>query len=184
MKLRFNEAKATQVAALLLRLRNNDGRMNYLKLLKLMYLVDREALSRWGRPVSTDHHVSMDKGPVLSRVYNLITEEQWQPSVWSKHIAQQPGYEVLLTVDPGSDELSRAEEALIQEVFEAHGHKNRWALVNELHELPEWQNPHGSMIPIEIREILQAVGKPLADIAAIEQEIEADAFADFVLQPA
>jgi uncharacterized phage-associated protein len=182
MELRFNEAKATQVAALLLQLRGTR-RMKYLKLLKLMYLIDREALSLWGRPVSTDRHVSMDKGPVLSRVYNLITEEQCQSGFWSEHISHAPDFDVELTVDPGFDELSRAEEDLVKEIFSAHGHKNRWRLVDEVHHLPEWQDPHGSMLPISIRDILKAVGKTPADIAAIEQEIEADVFADFILEP-
>jgi hypothetical protein len=80
-------------------------------------------------------------------------------------------------------ELSRAEEDLINEIFTAHGHKNRWQLVEEVHEFAEWQNPHGSMLPIAIRDILEAVNKTPAEIAAIEQEIEADAFADFIFQP-
>lgn len=182
MELRFNEAKATQVAALLLNLRGTR-RMKYLKLLKLMYLVDREALARWGRPVSTDRHVSMDKGPVLSRVYNLITEEQCQHGPWSEHISQAPEYDVELLRDPGTNELSRAEEDLIKEIFTQHGHKNRWVLVDEVHKLPEWQDPRGSMIPIAIRDILKAVGKTPADIAAIEEEMEADTLADFLFQP-
>ena len=44
MKLRFNEAKAAQAAARLLKLRG--GRMSFLKLIKLLYIVDREALLR------------------------------------------------------------------------------------------------------------------------------------------
>ena len=70
MGLRFNEAKATQAAACLLKLRG--GQMSYLKLVKLLYLADREALLRWDRPITTDRYVSMDNGPVLSRVLNLI----------------------------------------------------------------------------------------------------------------
>ena len=38
--MRFNEVKATQAAARLLR--NRGGRMKYLKLIKLLYLADRE----------------------------------------------------------------------------------------------------------------------------------------------
>jgi len=57
MKPGFNEAKATQAAALLLKLRG--GRMNYMKLIKLLYLVDRTALIRWGRPVTFDSYCSM-----------------------------------------------------------------------------------------------------------------------------
>jgi uncharacterized phage-associated protein len=183
MERRFNEVKATQIAALLLQLRGT-GRMKYLKLLKLMYIVDREAFARWGRPVSTDHHVSMDKGPVLSRVYNLISEEQKEPSFWSKHIEPTTNYDVRLTADPGSEELSRAEEELINEVFAKHGHKNRWTLVDELHKVPEWQDPQGSMIPITTSDILKALGKTPSEIVAIERDLETEAYAEFLLQPA
>ena len=112
----------------------------------------------------------MDKGPVFSRVYSLITEEQCQIGFWSEHISPASDFDVELTADPGCRELSRAEEDLVKEVFSAHGHKNRWRLVDEVHSLPEWQDPHGSMIPIAIRDILKAVGKTPGDIAAIEQE--------------
>jgi len=49
--------------------------MSYLKLIKLLYIIDREALLRWGRPLTGDRYVSMDHGPVLSQTLNLITEE-------------------------------------------------------------------------------------------------------------
>ena len=52
MRMRFNEKKATQAAARFLRL--CKGCMNYMKLIKLLYIADREALLRWGRPITTD----------------------------------------------------------------------------------------------------------------------------------
>jgi uncharacterized phage-associated protein len=108
-QLRFNEKKATQVAAQLLRLRG--GRMSYMKLIKLMYLADREALLRWGRPISTDRYVSMDKGPVLSRVLDLATDgdDPSRPAIWSEQIGEPVSYAVELKADPGNDELSEAE---------------------------------------------------------------------------
>ena len=60
----FNEEKATQVAGALLLKAGGD--MPYLKLIKLLYFVDREALLRWGRPVTTDRLVSMGR-PDLRR---------------------------------------------------------------------------------------------------------------------
>ena len=36
--------------------------MSYMKLIKLLYLADREALAQWGRSISIDTYVSMDKG--------------------------------------------------------------------------------------------------------------------------
>jgi len=180
MRLRFNEAKATQVAARMLRLRG--GSMSYMKLIKLMYLVDREGLRRWGRAVSTDRYVSMDRGPVLSRVYSLITEEPEPDSFWAKHITPRR-YDVELTVDPGDDELSPAEEALIDEIFAEHGRKNRWQLVDELHKVPEWQDPAGSSIPIDLSDLLKAIGKTDSEIAAIESELENLSVAELLLQP-
>ena len=49
--------------------------MSYLKLLKLLYIVERTALLRWGRPVTFDRFVSMPHGPVMSRTYDLNMEE-------------------------------------------------------------------------------------------------------------
>ena len=109
MTLLFNETKATQAAARLLTLRG--GIMSYVKLIKLLYLADREALIRWGRPITTDRYVSLDNGPVVSRIYDLIRDEPPPNSfpIWRKFISDPENYEVRLLGDPGSGELSRPE---------------------------------------------------------------------------
>src|SRR5215813_7148812 len=116
MMLRFNERRATEAAARFLKLRG--GRMSYLKLIKLLYLLDREALLRWGRPVTTDQYVSMDNGPVVSRIYNLIREEPAPGTdpFWRHYISAPRGWEVELLAEPEAAELSRAEEELIGEI--------------------------------------------------------------------
>jgi uncharacterized phage-associated protein len=172
IRLRFNEAKAAQAAARLLKLRG--GRMNYLKLIKLMYLADRQALLRWGRPISTDRYVSMDQGPVLSRVYDLINGAvPPDDSPWRELISAPENYAVhLLTPDLPVGELSRAEERLLEEIFQQYGHKTRWQLRDLCHQLPEWQDPDGSAIPIDYHDILAAEKTPL-EAHAIEQELQA-----------
>jgi uncharacterized phage-associated protein len=172
MALRFNEGKATQAAAYFLKLRG--GQMHYIKLIKLLYLADREALIRWGLPFTTDRHVSMDHGPVGSRILNLITDDRPKP-VWSQYISAPLGeYEVKLLNEAPTDLLSKAEEALMTEIFEIYGHRNRWDLINNvMHKLPEWRNPNGSSIPISLREILEADGEEDADIRAVIKEIHA-----------
>jgi len=179
MKPRFNEAKATQAAALLLKKRG--GRMSYMKLIKLLYLVDRTALIRWGRPVTFDSYFSLQHGPVLSRTLDLITEGEApdEPSIWSTCISEPQNYEIALKGECSTDELSQAEEDLIGEIFDQYGRMNRWQLVGRLHdELPEWQNPQGSSLPIEYRDILLAGGKTSREIAEIEAEIEGLALFD------
>lgn len=183
MVLRFNERRATEAAARFLKLRG--GRMSYLKLIKLLYLLDREALLRWGRPVTTDRYVAMDNGPVVSRIFNLIRDEPAPGAdpIWRQYISAPSNYEVALTCDPETDELSRAEESLIEEVFSRYGKLSRWDLVNLSHDLPEWQDPHGSAIPIQYRDILRAGEKTESEIAAVESELEALAAAESMLQP-
>ncbi|MCI0390264.1 MAG: SocA family protein [Acidobacteria bacterium] len=179
MKPRFNEAKATQAAALLLKLRG--GTMRYMKLLKLLYLIDRTALIRWGRPVTYDSYFSLPRGPILSQTLNLITEgvPPEEPSMWTTCISEPSNYNVSLKQECSTDELSQAEEDLIREIFDEYGHMNRWELVEFLHkELPEWQNPGCSSLSIEYRDILKAGGKTDIEIARIEAEIEGLALFD------
>lgn len=171
MRMRFNEAKATQAAARLLR--NRGGRMSYMKLIKLLYLADREALARWGRPITTDNYVSMDKGPVLSHVLDRINEgpSPDDPSYWAQHITPSGNYEVTLTDDPSGDLLSEAEDELLDAVFKAHGHLSRWKIVDLVHTLPEWHDPEGGALAIGYADILRAFNKKPEEIAAIVNEL-------------
>src|SRR5580698_10285804 len=118
---RFDVKKSTQAAAYFLRLAK--GKMNYMLLIKLLYLLDRRALLKWGRPVTCDTYFSMKLGPVLSEVLGLLNEmpDPEDPSYWSRHISGPVAYSVKLKKDPGDNELSEAEDALIEAVFEKYG---------------------------------------------------------------
>src|SRR3990172_9256625 len=156
---RFNEQKATQVAALFLRHAGN--RLNFMVLIKFLYLVDREAISRWARPVTNDEYFSMKFGPVLSHVHDLITElpARDESSFWSRHISAPSNYEVHLIDDPGNDELSEAEETLIREIYDQYKQfKDRpFELVDHLHKvLPEWEPIAEGRERITVRSILLA----------------------------
>jgi uncharacterized phage-associated protein len=172
VRLRFNEAKATQAAGLLLALRG--GTMSYMKLIKLLYLADREALLRWDRPITTDRWVSMDNGPVVSRIYGLIREEP-VPGVigeWARHIQASDRYDVCLVEPVDDGELSSAEVKLLRQIFALHGHKNRWDLVKYCHELPEWRRPNGSSVPIEVEDILRGENRPADEIDEVVAELD------------
>ncbi|HEY0758496.1 MAG TPA: Panacea domain-containing protein [Acidisarcina sp.] len=165
--MRFDAEKVTEAAALLLDLRG--GRMHYIKLLKLLYIADRQAFAEWGIPISHDNYVSMDNGPVLSQTYNLVKEGG---RFWSQHIsAPFADSEVeLLGAPPKGKKLSVAEENLLRRIFDMHGRKNRWDIVDYVHKFPEWRDPHGSSLPIGVGEILQALKVP--DGKAILAELE------------
>jgi uncharacterized phage-associated protein len=171
IKFKYNEAKTTQVAALFLK--KNGGKMNYMKLIKLLYLVDRDGLARWGRPLTGDSYFSMKKGPILSNVLDLINYGTfiYRDSYWYKFISEPKYYNISLQNDPGSDELSKRELALIDEIFEAHKKSDQWKMVDFCHNnLPEWEHPGDTSIPIRIEDILKALDKTEKEIEIIEEE--------------
>lgn len=172
MPIKFREDRATQAAARLLKLRG--GQMSYLKLLKMMYLADREALRSLGRPITYDRYCSMKEGPVLSKTYDLIRYETppgEEVSYWRQHISSPRDYSVqLLHDDPPSDQLSAAEEAILAGVFAVWGHRSRWEIRDFTHTLPEYTETEGS-IPIRIRDVLIKQGVASEDADAIVQEI-------------
>lgn len=174
MVLHFRQERATQAAARLLKLRG--GRMSYMKLLKLLYLADRKALLEHGRPITFDRYVSMDRGPVLSQTYNLIVEEDdpGNPTYWRQFISPPVGWEVELRKDAPTTELSRAQERVLDETFVQFGKMSRWELVRVTHMLPEWTDPRGSAVPIDIDEILRAGGMSEADREGVEERLAAE----------
>ena len=178
MKPTFREDKAVQAAALFLKLRGNNNQMSHLKLMKLLYLAEREALLRWGRPITYDFCVSMDHGPVLSQTLSLVNGDIQIDRLWERHISSPENHEVRLIEDPGDDKLSDAEENLIKEIFAQHGTKSRWELRDFTHTLAEWQDPKGSSIRIDYQEILRAGKKEDAEIASIIEDIESLAVAE------
>ena len=165
MRMTFDEVKATQTAASLLRLAG--GRLQYLALIKMLYRLDREALKRWGFPVTTDHYVSMKLGPVTSEIYDLVKVkgEPARPSFWSSHI-RRDGYDAVLAADPSDSELSPAEDGLIAEVFTQCSGKDGFQLADQAHnEFPEWTYPGNTSTPIDVCDILSALGKDEAEVA-------------------
>ncbi len=159
--------------------------MSYMKLLKLLYLADRKALLSFGRPITYDRYVSMDHGPVLSQTYNLIVAEESPteaPSYWRSLISVPENFEVSLRVPtPPNDQLSPAEEGVLDDVFDEFGAMGRWQLVTFVHTLPEWKDPHGSSIPISVRDVLSGGGIDESDVEEIESGLLArEALADLL----
>ncbi len=174
-KSQFREDKATQVASRLLQL--SDGEMDTLKLVKLVYLIDRKALLTFGRPVTFDRFFCMTHGPVVSSTLDCIKHpnEEGTGSYWLKFFAPRKGTSVRLLRTPGSDQLSRAEELLVNEVHEEFGHMKPWELVDYTHTLPEWKDPSPARRgPLRYEDVLRAEGwteediKEATDILAAE----------------
>lgn len=174
MNLKFDEKKTTQAAVRLIK--SEGGTMNYLKLMKLLYLVDREALARWGRPVTFDHYFSMQHGQVLSNTLDLIDEgvppEVESQSYWLQHISTPSNYTVKLKEETTCDELSEVEIKLLDEIYKTYGHLTQWQLRDLHHTLGEYVDPGGSRVRTEYEDILKALGKTDAEISAVLADLK------------
>ena len=164
IRFRFNEKKATQAAAKLIAKRG--GNLDVIVLLKLLYLVDREALARWGRPVTGDTYYSLKNGPVLSTVYDL-TKGEPRGEFWPEHIVKD-GHTLRVETLPGEDELSENETDLLCEISEKWEGVDKWTLRDFSHTLGEYQHLKAGRELISIEDILSALGKSAAEVRQIE----------------
>ncbi len=115
MNFRFDFHRTLQASAVLLGLDAN--RMAYVRLLKLLYIADREWLAEAGRTITGDEAVAMKNGPVLSRVHDLIKGVAPRTDDWNDYI-HKVDYSVELRKDPGRGKLSKGEIEKLTEVAE------------------------------------------------------------------
>jgi uncharacterized phage-associated protein len=177
----YREEITTQLAAYLLA--KHGGKMEYIKLIKLLYFIDREALNLWGEPLTFDTYYSMDNGPVLSQTYNRLKPSlDPEADTYWDHFISTSGFSVNLIAQGEVSKLSRAVIELADRIYQQYGHMDRWDLIdNVCHRLPEWKNPHGSSIPISYEDILRALGKTDEEIREIDNNLRDQAYIDLLL---
>lgn len=158
MVLKFDETKTTQAACFFLKL--SGGKINYMVLIKLLYLLDRNMLLRRGQTVTGDEFYTMKLGPVLSRVHDLITEPSKVPGYWNTYISPPSGFSVSLLREPEHDRLSTTEEKLISSIWEDFKGYDPFDLCDLLHEiLPEVKSIQEGRIPLTLTEVLTVGGR-------------------------
>jgi len=168
----FDEKKTAQAAAHLLKL--HGGTMNYMVLIKLLYLADRTTLVETGNPITGDKMFSMPHGPVLSRVLDLISMGKEDSRPWYEYISEpKRKYNVsLVQKDPDADELSAYEIMVLEDIHHKCGSLSKWDLRDFTHTLPEWKDPGGSSIPMLPEEILEAANKSREEIKRIAEDAQ------------
>lgn len=171
IQFKFNPKKAAEAACKLLQLAG--GTLNYMVLVKLLYLADREALKKFESPITGDRMSSLPYGPVLSRILNLIKggpiDEGDSP--WFETVSPPEGYDVKLIGNHGYENLSGAEEKILAEIFQKYGNKTWQEMSRITHDLPEWIDPDGGSIPIQGEQILLYGGRSVDDLRQIKNEM-------------
>ncbi len=68
----FNDKKVLEIISYLLSLNNN--RMDKLKLIKELYLIDRLSIDETNMSITNDKYFSLPHGPILSNTLNIIND--------------------------------------------------------------------------------------------------------------
>jgi len=189
----FNATTTMAMAAYFLSKQKDP--MLKLKLLKLLYLAERDYLLRYGYPVTGDKLVSKRYGPVLSQTLNLLNAIERH---YAKDALDESNSGVVLWVkyfEYGSkrrsfalraDEaeldklfnygLSRACRQVADDVWKKFGQMSRNELIAYVHDpanCPEWRAPGKSVAPppIHYKEIFVSGGYSEAEAKNLDKHI-------------
>ena len=134
----FDFQKTLQASAYLLKKANKS--MPYLKLIKLLYIADKEMLLEHGIVITCDQYYAMPHGPVLSTTYDLIKGTGLpESSTWRTYIITD-NYQVKLVNDPGIEDLSEADTDMLDQVYDKYGQWTSNRIENLTHDFTEWKN--------------------------------------------
>ncbi len=172
MVLSYNPKKATQAVAYLVSL--NGGKMNLWRMLKLIYLFDRESLVQTGSTITGDSLDNLPHGGTPSRIYDNTKskrDERFKDAVWKEYLTESVDNEVKLNAKSFSTaKLSQYERDLIKATWERFGRLPDGKLYKLVHELPEFKDPAGSSTRIDPEEILTHEKWSDEDIKRAERE--------------
>jgi len=171
----FNIEKLIQVCNYLVKKKNFS--FNYTILIKMLYLADKESLKGTLQTITGDTYVSMNNGPVLSRLYDLIMgryrKEEVQ-NLWNSRFTKD-GYNLVAITDRiPQGELSAFEMQILDQIYDQFKDIKVGEMIKYVHDnCPEWKFPDGSSIPIQPNEILESIGKSPEEINWILAETQA-----------
>ncbi|QBR04225.1 Panacea domain-containing protein [Paraburkholderia pallida] len=150
----YDERKAADAAMyLLVRAR---APMNAAKLNRLLYLAERASFAKYGEPLTGDQLLVFEKSPVLYGTYQRLAGDV--PG-WEDRIENLANHELnvrrpILSEEPEayfehSTQLSDADIAVLDAIWDEFGGMNHWTLADYIHsKCLEWTDSKG--VPSEV----------------------------------
>ncbi len=171
----FSADKILQIIGYLLSL--NDKKMNLLKLMKELYLIDRLSIEKTNFSLSGDEYFSLNHGPVLSATKNLLEDlgrdsrNYWDNFLTKKESKYYPN--IILINNTKQELLSDKDKEYIETISNKFKDYNEWEVEDYTHKLKEWKDPQGSSKKIRYRDIMLAIGKTEEEIEKAKNEYKA-----------
>lgn len=175
----FNARMAAQVVAFFA-CKEKSNKISKLKVIKLIYIADRESIKTQGEPILSDERFALDHGPINSATLSLIDENGS-----ARHLTTFKQF--ISRIDSRTsvakrefsrddlDELSDLDIEILETVWAEHGKRSASALRAWTHiktNIPEYNEPpEGSRTKIFLSDIYEAVGvdaQALTDFESLE----------------
>ena len=134
----YDRNKAVQTVLWLLD--QHGGKMDKLKLVKLLFYADREHLARYRRPITGGNYVAMPHGPASSE---LLDDLKGASSEGILPFSVEGGRRVITNERYDEDELSESDIEVLKYVNAKYGPIGTYRLRDRTHRLEAWkQNYH------------------------------------------
>jgi uncharacterized phage-associated protein len=174
MNFPFKAMKAAEAAMIFLQCEETERTV--LKLVKLLYLAERESFKLRNLPIFGGNYFSLQHGPVPSEAYDLMKNEglEKDQSQWDRFIPPRDGNTLtyISTKDPIA--LSDSEVRIIRCVHATHSDKTAWQLREWCHaNIPEYEEIKSGRRLIPLGRMAQRVG---SDPERVNDEACAAAF--------
>jgi hypothetical protein len=170
----FDVEKMVQICGYMLK--KYEHRLNYIKLIKLLYLADKASLKNSTHAITGDIYISMKNGPVLSQLYDLIRGKYTDHAVqmtWDCRFTKD-GYDLIAISDRIPDgELSPFETDVLDAVdaqFHDTSYRDMIEYVHRPDICPEWREPDAMAQPIDFQDVLKSIGYAGEEIAWLIEE--------------
>lgn len=163
-----NDKKATDAVSRLLE--KSGGEAEYLRVVKLVYLADRDSIIRRGLPIVGGSYFSMRCGPAVGEVMNFANRSLAAKG-WNEHISPRYGNVLRLTNPSEYSSLSQSEIDILDGVVEEHASRSTSELVRWCHHYcREYERVFWGRKDIQVESILRAGGKTADRIHRVVSE--------------
>jgi uncharacterized phage-associated protein len=156
----FRAEKAAQFSALLIQ--RSDGQIDKLKLIKMLYLAERESVMERGRPIFYDEYYSLEHGPICSNSLNALNGHA-DDDVWSEYIVVADKKNILASKRKNREEMnqiSKSDFSILESVWNKFG----WMTTSQVR---NWTHKNcgeyvevgpGSRLPITYESLYKELG--------------------------
>jgi uncharacterized phage-associated protein len=155
----FRSEKAAQICAFFLLL--SGGAIEKLKLIKLVYLSERESVSRRRRPIVFDEYYSLKNGPICSNTLNGIDGGLDQP-IWGKYLQKDGRKDIYIAAGvalDGLDQISNGDIDILNSIWKQFGWMTSSQIRNWTHKnCKEYVEVEKGRLPIMLNEMASAIG--------------------------